>query len=75
MNYLNELLDEINVLQHLVESAIRDRAPGREDKHFYRLECAIQELNREYPERRIDIEDIKKQLEDLRSCPKQERTD
>ena len=75
MDYREELLSEIDRLHSLVESAIRDRSLFRESKHFYKLECAVQELNREYPEEGVNIEDIKKQLEDLRSCPKLESTD
>ena len=75
MDYREELLDEINRLHSLVESAIRDRSLSRESKHFYRLECAVKELNREYPEEGVNIEDIKKQLEDVRGCPELESTD
>lgn len=75
MDYREELLNKIDRLHSLVESAVRDRSPERESKHFYRLECVIKELNREYPEEGVNIEDIKKQLEDLRSCPELESTD
>ena len=75
MDYREELLNEIDRLHSLVESAIRDRSPERESKHFYRLECAIQELNREFPEEGMGLEDIKSGLDDLRKIPKQESTD
>ena len=75
MDYREELLNEIDRLQSLVESAIRDRSLFRESKYFHKLESAVQELNREFPEEGVNIEDIKKQLEDLRSCPELESTD
>ena len=75
MDYRKELLVEIGRLHSIVESAIRDRSSYREGEYFYELECAVQELNCEYPEEGVNIEDIKKQLEELRSCPELESTD
>lgn len=75
MDYCEELLNEIDRLQSLVESAIRDRSPFRESKYFYKLKCVVQELNREYPEEGVNLEDIKSGLDDLRKIPKQESTD
>ena len=75
MDYREELLNEIDRLHSLVESAIRDRSSYREGKHFYKLECAIKELNKEFPEEGIDLENIKAGLDDLRKIPKQESTD
>ena len=75
MDYREELLNEIDRLHSLVESAIRDRSLFRESKYFHKLECVVQELNREFPEEGIDLENIKAGLDDLRKIPKQESTD